>query len=166
MAYYNLRDILYSLQFWKLEENHTAKYFLAGRIFRCFLCSDHAAFIILMRSLNHFRANDWLIWYLIAKRPAFSPLPISLMISASKEVEYCLLFFWPLRWEVEGFSCSWLVRSIIPASVCLFSPTLLTRTETTSLRTDFTTNSIACSCLISFYLSSASAFLNATGDYN
>ena len=148
------------------RESYRAKYYLAGRIFRCFLCSDGAAFIILMLSLNHFRANDRLIWYLIAKRSAFSRLSISLMISALKEVEYCLLFSCPLCWEVESFSCSWLVRSIIPASVCLFSPTLLTATEATSLMTDFTTDSIAGSCLINFCLSPASAFQNATGDYN
>ena len=85
---------------------------------------------------------------------------------ALKEIEYCLLLSCPLSWEVEGFSCSWLVSSIILASVCLFSQTLLTTTETTSLRTDFTADSIAGSCLINFCLPHASYFLNGTGDYN
>ena len=68
------------------RESYRAKHFLAGRVFRCFLCSDDAAFIILMRSLNYFRANARLIWYLIAKLSAFSLLPISLMIWAFRKV--------------------------------------------------------------------------------
>ena len=68
------------------RESYRAKHFLAGRVFRCFLCSDDAAFIILMRSLNYFRANARLIWYLIAKLSAFSLLSISLMILAFRKV--------------------------------------------------------------------------------
>ena len=102
------------------RESYRAKYFLTGRIFRCFLCSDNTIFIILMRSLNYFTANDRLIRYLIVKRSAFSPWSISLIISALKELQLCFLFSCPLCWEVEGFSRSWLVRSILPASVCFF----------------------------------------------
>ena len=148
------------------RESYRAKYFLTGRIFRCFLCSDNTIFIILMRSLNYFTANDRLIRYLIVKRSAFSPWSISLIISALKELQLCFLFSCPLCWEVEGFSRSWLVRSILPASVCFFSPTVLITTETTSLRTDLTTDLIAGTCLINFCLSSSLTFLNRTGDYN